>query len=594
MRQACHKPLRLLFIASLCALAGLHAPASKAADPQGKPAGKVKDPITQYQEARAAAATGKAPAPPMTEPPLPESDGFPVDVNHYENPLLLFQGERQELPMADEPGPDLLPPLAPYLPEEERPPEEPKPLTPAQLRILELGRKVVYSIVGLRVWDAYGVQLSAGVGAYVTDDGVVLTDAGLVHPEIADKVDYITLTQADGSNHKITGFYVADLASGVALLQSETTEATQPLRLAPDTSFAEERACHVVAVSEKKGLVVADASIQQDGSLTGLGWLNVRGKDSPGAVGSPVLAQDGSIVALVGMQVPLKNWMNFALPCDAAAFELNKKRGTPRPLNQLPKTPRLREVAADPDFLAAFATLQQRRVESAMRKFVQLTRKYPRSAECWALLGLGASYLGAAPEAVNCQRKAVALDPKAGLYWHQLAFAKLRETRGAEAVPETAEDREALQQAVEQRPNDQLAWLLLASRHVRDGDLGQADEALRRVTLLAPGYAQGHYLSAYVRGRLKDYEGAQASIKQSLALNPANAEAWFYQGLLLDRDGNPAEAAKAYRNTVRLRPGHPRAWINLAYAYKKSGQATEARQAFIEHQKRTATPKDVR
>lgn len=523
------------------------------------------------------------------EPALPQNAGFPVDVNNYENPLLLFQGEKRDLPMADEENLELLPPISPYLPGEQAPAGTPdKPLTPEELELRSLGAKVAASVVGIRVWDEFGNQISSGVGCFVTKDGVILTDTGLLHPEIAEKVDYITTTGADGTNHKVAGFYLADLVTGVTLLQSETKETT-PLELAPDTDFAQERACHVLAVSEKRGLVLADAKVQMDPALTGLGWLNLRGTDSPGAVGSPVLSKAGRVMAVVGMKVPLQSWMNFALPCDAAAFELRKNRAPMQPLSKLPQTPKLRDVANDPEFVAAFATLQQKRVESAMRKLVQLTRKYPRSAECWALLGLSATYLGASPEALNCQRKAVALDPKAGLYWHQLAFAKLRESPGG--LPDTTEDREALELAVEQRPNDQLAWLLLASRHVRDGDLGKADDALRRVTLLAPGYAQAHYLQAYVRGRLKDYDGAQAAISQSLKLNAGYSEAWYYQGLLFDKQGDPGEATKAYRNTVRLRPTHPQAWMNLAYAYKKMGRETEAREAFMQHQKRTMKAK---
>ncbi len=562
--------MRLLFFICLSlALPVLRAQEKPA--PSQKPA-SVLDPISP------------APAPAPGEPLLPQNAGFPVDVNNYENPLLLFQGEKRDLPLADEENLEMLPPISPYLPGEDPPKGTPdKPLTPDELKLRNLGIKVASSVVGVRVWDEFGTQLSSGVGCFISTDGVILTDTGLLHPEIAEKVDYITTTGADGTNHKVSGFYVADLTTGVTLLQSESRE-TRPLELMPDSNFAQERTRHVLAVSEKRGLVLADAKVQIDSALTGLGWLNLRGTDSPGAVGSPVLTDDGKVIAIVGMQVPLKSWMNFALPCDAAAFELRKKRAPLQPLSKLPKTPKLREVANDPEFVAAFATLQQKRVESAMRKLVALTRKYPRSAECWALLGLSATYLGAGPEAVNCQRKAVALDPKAGLYWHQLAFAKLRESPGE--LPDTTEDREALELAVEQRPNDQLAWLLLASRCVRDGDLGKAQDALSRVTLLAPDYAQGHYLTAYVRGRLRDYDGAQASIKQSLQLNPGYSEAWYYQGLLLDKKGEPAEAVKAYRNTVRLRPTHPKAWMNLAYAYKKAGQSTEARQAFIEHQKR--------
>lgn len=526
-------------------------------------------------------------SPSGSEPELPANGGFPVDVNNYENPLLLFQGAPKGLPIADEPSPDLLPPLSPYLPGEKPPAGTPeRPLTPDELRLRNLGGKIVSSIVGLRVWDAFGSQLANGVGCYVSADGVILTDTGLLHPEIAGKIDYITVTGADGTHQKITGFYLADLVTGVTLLQGERTE-TRPLELLPATDFRSEQSCHVLAMSEKRGLVLADASVEADAALTGLGWLNVRGQDSPGAVGSPVINDLGQVIGIVGMQVPLKSWMNFALPCDSAALQIRKKRSALQPLAKLPKTPKLREVANDPDFVHAFETLQKRRIESAMRQFVALARKYPRSAECWALLGLSASYLGAAPEALNCQRKAVALDPKTGLYWHQLAFAKMREKPGA--LPDTTEDREALELATEQRPNDALAWLLLASRRVRDGDLGSADDALRRVMLLAPNYSQAHYLSAYVKGRQKDYAGAQTAISQSLKLNPGYSEAWFYQGLLFDKRSDHIEASKAYRNTVRLRPTHPQAWKNLAYALKKSGRHTEAREAFSEHTKRTAS-----
>ncbi|MCW0218860.1 MAG: hypothetical protein OJI67_11110, partial [Prosthecobacter sp.] len=189
-----------------------------AQEPTPKPAqpAAVLDPIT--------------PTPPG-EPVLPQEAGFPVDVNNYENPLLLFQGEKRDLPMANEEDLELLPPISPYLPGEQPPEGSPeKPLTPEDLELRAMGMKVAASVVGIRVWDEFGNQISSGIGSFVTTDGIILTDTGLLHPEIAEKVDYITITGADGSNHKITGFYVADLVTGVTLLQSEGRD-TQPLEL---------------------------------------------------------------------------------------------------------------------------------------------------------------------------------------------------------------------------------------------------------------------------------------------------------------------------------------------------------------------------
>lgn len=523
-----------------------------------------------------------APRTQTLQPPLPQA-GFPVDLDESENPLLRFGNEPVSL--TDSFDADLLTPLLPLPPTENTPTSPAPPPTAEEQRLIALGQKVAASVVGLRVWDSLGVELASGIGTYVTSDGVLLTDAGLLHPEIAAKTDYITLVNAEGTSSRVVGFYLVDQTRGVALLQSEEFETT-PLELAPGTDFSSERPAHILAISEKRGLVLAQARVQADAAITALGWLNVRGDDSSGAAGSPVLDEEGRATAFIGMVVPLREWKNFALPADAAALALRQQRTALSALDKLPRTPTLRQVIQDPAFVSAFQTLEQKRFEQALRQLVQLTRKYPRSAECWALLGLAATHLGAGPEAVNCQRKAVALDPKAGLYWHQLAFAKLRD---APSPTTSSEDRDALLLAVEQRPDDAMAWLLLASHHVRSGSLDRAEQALRRVTVLSPGYAQAHYLHAYVRGRLGDYAGAQTAIQRSLQLDPKHAEAWYYQGLLHDKNGDPDSAAQAWKTTVRLRPEHPQAWLNLAHAHKKAGHATEARQAILQHQKvRTA------
>jgi tetratricopeptide (TPR) repeat protein len=516
-----------------------------------------------------------APRPATVSPTLPEP-GPPIDLDHYENPLLLFDGAGGP-PVDPAWKTDLLTPLAP-MPEEEPAPEP----SAEEKRLLQLGARVAASVAAVRVCDKFGALLAIGIGSYVSPDGVLLTDAGLLHPEIAERVDYVTLQHADGTSSRVRGFYHVDLVTGIALLQSEESE-TEPIALAPGRDFTAEQEAHVLAVSEKRGLVLASARVQADAAVTGLGWLNVRGEDSPGAVGSPVLDAEGRLTALIALAVPLKNWKNFALPADAAALLLRETRAPLRPLTELPRRPGLREVTNEPAFAEAFRLLEQKRFTAALRKLLPLARRYPRSAECWALLGLNALHLNAGPEALNCQRKAVALDPTAGLYWHQLAVSRMR--AGTEAPPAEDEDREALQLAVDQQPNDAQAWLLLAGHLARAGDLTAADDALRRTTLLAPENARAHYLLACVRGKLGDHDGAQTAVRRSLSIAPDQADAWFYQGLLQTQRGEHAEAAKSWQRTVRLQPRHPQAWLNLAHAQRKAGRETEARQAILEHQK---------
>lgn len=516
------------------------------------------------------------PLAPRPDAPALPAPGPPIDLDQYENPLLLFEGKGAPL-SAPEWNTDELPPLLPAAVEV---PETPP--SAEEQRLLRLGARVAASVAAVRVWDKFGASLATGVGSYVSPDGVLLTDAGLLHPEFAERVDYVTLQHADGTSSRVRGFYHVDLVTGIALLQAEETE-TLPIELAPGHDFSTKQDAHVLAVSEKRGLVLAGARVQADAAVTGLGWLNVRGDDSPGAVGSPVLDAEGRLIALVALAVPLKSWKNFALPADAAALLLREARAPLRPLTELPRRPGLREVTNDPAFVEAFRLLEEKRFATALRKLLPLARRFPRSAECWALLGLNALHLNAGPEALNCQRKAVALDPKAGLYWHQLAVARLR--AGPEAASAADENREALQLAVDQRPDDAQAWLLLAGHLAREGDLNSADDALRRTTLLAPDNARAHYLLACVRGKLGDHDGAQTAVRRSLALAPDQAEAWYYQGLLHQHRGEHAEAAKSWQRTVRLQPRHPQAWLNLAHAQRKAGRETEARQAILEHQK---------
>ena len=526
--------------------------------------------------------------------PLPTQPGLPPALSDSPNPLLFFDPKAKPLEpgMMSEASEDGLPMLSPFMPGEAAPtppvptPEAQAELTPAQKELVALAQKVAGSVVSIRVWDEFGGLLSAGVGCFVSNDGLILTDASLLHPEIAERIDYITTTAANGTNHRITGFYTCDLRSGVALLQGDGTP-PEPLPLRTEHDFTQPAPCRVVALSDKRGLLIADATVAFDDTLAGQGWLTLQGEDSPGGVGSPILAADGAVIGVVAMKTPLKTWMNFGLTAEMAAYETERKRPPLKSLKELPRTPRLDQVARDPEFLTAFNQIQNRTMNAATRTLLRLTRRYPRSAECWALLGLSAGYLGATPDALACQRRAVALDPQAGLHWHQMAVAQIRSrTAGDTRNSSEAEEYEALSQAVEHSPNDRISWLLLATHHLKAGKLDEADECLRRLTFLAPTYAQGFYLLAYVKTRQGDAAAANEAIQRCLDLNSSQPNAWYFQGLIQDKLGEPKKAADAYRKTVRLSPEHPQAWMNLAYALKRQGKPNEAAQAYEQHRVR--------
>jgi tetratricopeptide (TPR) repeat protein len=520
--------------------------------------------------------------------PLPELPALPQGLDNSPNPLLDFDKAKADARIGASDA--ALPPLSPFMPGEVPPSAAPPPSTPptpAQKALVALAEKVASAVVSIRVWDQFGGLLSSGVGCFVSSDGLILTDASLLHPEFASRIDYITTTAANGANHRITGFYVSDLSTGVALLQGDGPT-PHALELDPEAEFSKPRACRVVALSDKRGLLIADAEAAWDDTLAGQGWLTLRGEDSPGGVGSPILDDSGRVIGVVAMKTPIDSWMNFGLPAGWAAFEAQKKRPPLKSLKELPKSPSLAQVSADPDFLAAFQQIQSRAMAPATRTLLRLTKRYPRSPECWALLGICSGFIGATPDALACQRRAVALNPESGLHWHQMAVASLRNRAASGQSPDSdaPEEYQALLNATRESPNDRLSWLMLATHHIRSNRLAEAEEALRRLTLLSPSYARGFYLLAYVKTRLREPDAAVQALERCLDINRRQPAAWYFLGLILDNMNDPRKAADAYRQAVRFDAGHPQAWLNLARSLKRANRPTEAASAFREHQKR--------
>ncbi len=449
--------------------------------------------------------------------------------------------------------------------------------------LLELGLKIAPAVVTLRAWNQYGEELASGSGFFVTPSGTILTDMALIHPEITDEIDYISVTTGTGQGHRITGVWDRNTVSGSALLQSDAAE-TAFLKLNLEHQFDEPEAVTILAVSETRGLILADAVAKRDEKLSGKGWLVVRGQDSPGAVGSPVIDANGDVVAMIAMQLPIQEWVNFAVPIRDAAGNLDLETREPVAFAKLKSAEGEINLEGNVRFQRAYTDLYEGRYQRAAVTLVKLTKSHPRSAECWGLLGLANAQLGSWEEALDCHRRAVALDPALDESWYQLALASLQ---GADGMTLSPEATEALERAVEARPGDRFAWMLLAQSYLKAEDFEGADEALEEVVKLEPDYAQAHFLLGYVRLKRGDRAMAEAATRRSLELDNQNARAWFFLALMETERGNGEAAEEAFRAVVALDPNHPHAWLNLAHLLKTQGKQGEARKAYLEHQRAT-------
>ena len=65
---------------------------------------------------------------------------------------------------------------------------------------------------------------------------------------------------------------------------------------------------------------------------------------------------------------------------------------------------------------------------------------------------------------------------------------------------------------------------------------------------------------------------------------------YFHQGLLLSKRGQWMEAAAAYKESLRLNPDNAQAYLNLGFVYYELGYDREAQEAFDRASKLQARP----
>jgi tetratricopeptide (TPR) repeat protein len=443
--------------------------------------------------------------------------------------------------------------------------------------LLEMARKVAPAVVSLRSWDAHGNELARGCGAFIGDGGVILTDMAVVHPNFAERIEYVSVATGSGKVYRIEGYWTLDPATGLTVLQSDARDVPFVL-MQPAVNLSQEKEVSIVALHEEHGLTLADAILKTDESAVGSGWLTLRGDDSPGEPGSPVFDIEGKIVAIVSMRVPQGKWFNFGVRVDAVAKVLEKVKGErPARLADIASV-RFPPVQQDQRFIDAFRALSEGSTKRATSQLVKLLKPYPRSAELWALLGLCFSKLGAKEEALSCNRRAVALDPTIGQAWLQLAVNQV----GPVADPGA---REALEIAVMESPADRVSWMLLAEQQILDKQFVPAERSLVEVLKIEPDYPPASYLLGYAKVQQKDYAAAQAALERCVQLDRKHVQGWFYLGLLHAKRGRYTDAISAYRRVVEIQPEHPNAWRNLALMYRRLGHEADAMNAFQRHQR---------
>jgi tetratricopeptide (TPR) repeat protein len=115
------------------------------------------------------------------------------------------------------------------------------------------------------------------------------------------------------------------------------------------------------------------------------------------------------------------------------------------------------------------------------------------------------------------------------------------------------------------------------------GGLGaytKAIEAYKQSILINPNNADAYYNMGVSYGRLGNYTKVIEAYKQAIRIDPDDADAYYNLGIAYDEVGFYKDAIKAYKQAIRIDPDDAKIHNNLGVTYGKLGFYKDAIEAF--------------
>jgi tetratricopeptide (TPR) repeat protein len=177
------------------------------------------------------------------------------------------------------------------------------------------------------------------------------------------------------------------------------------------------------------------------------------------------------------------------------------------------------------------------------------------------------------PEFVNMPQDGIAkINPEATEYYRLFnqAYDLLETNKTGEAIP-------LLQQALERDPNEPIAHYALAMALSRVNREPEAVVEFEKACALNPNPPAAWYdWLAMSQARLGDLEGAIATFRKSLALDPADAGAQESLGTVLCETGQAEEGFEHLQKAIAMVPDFADAHNHYGWELAKTGRTDEA------------------
>ncbi len=233
------------------------------------------------------------------------------------------------------------------------------------------------------------------------------------------------------------------------------------------------------------------------------------------------------------------------------------------------ETAELTAEARDQLLYDAVLDFRAGRYEESEAKSRRLLAAIPHFFPALLLLGMTVAKTGAAAEAIESLRQAIALDRRSIDARNELASLLRSEGRTEDAVIEA-------RHAVRLNPDEPGSHNNLALCYLVSGRVPPAIVHFKKAIGLQPDNAMfQHNLGLALQMQSRDVE-AMAAFRHALDLDPTHPEALAHLGRLLVIHGQPDEAARCYERAAAAQPDATLGALHQAEALMQQGRAAEA------------------
>lgn len=226
--------------------------------------------------------------------------------------------------------------------------------------------------------------------------------------------------------------------------------------------------------------------------------------------------------------------------------------------------------------------LDAKQVDQAIATYREVLKNDPKNEDAAAglseaLVAKGIEVAGdtSNPAAIVYFDEAAALDPK-----NDVAFAKLGELYDAKNDP--AKARTNYETALQINPELTSLYVPVSVSYLNAGEIAKAEASLQNAEKRGAADADFHNAKGMLLYKQNKNTEALAEFEKALMLEGRNATAKYYRAATLDRLNQPEQSVVAYRETVAIAPEYAPAWFDLGVASYNRGDYPEAEKSYKE------------